>query len=180
MWTLFFELHTGPWRTSGHIMRPDTRAIEAPAAKVVGELPCNTGGIHTRRAASRWLNPSIRTAWRTRPYRSTPFIPPPFARPTKGYLLTDFCSGATGQSGRLSEGLLLRRLQFYPITARKPDFSRCPEVHGAASLLNAPASFRPPALAIRWRRLTPRRAACARPRWRRAGRRRSSGRHGRR
>ena len=33
MWTLFFELHTGPWRISGHIMRPDTRAIEAPSRK---------------------------------------------------------------------------------------------------------------------------------------------------
>jgi hypothetical protein len=31
MWTLFFELHTGPWRTSGHIKRRDTRAIEAPS-----------------------------------------------------------------------------------------------------------------------------------------------------
>jgi hypothetical protein len=29
MWTLFFELHTGPWPISGHIMRPDTRPIEA-------------------------------------------------------------------------------------------------------------------------------------------------------
>ena len=29
MWTSFFELHTGPWRKSGHNMRPDTRAIEA-------------------------------------------------------------------------------------------------------------------------------------------------------
>jgi len=31
MWTSFFELHTGPWRLSGHNIRPDTRAIEAPS-----------------------------------------------------------------------------------------------------------------------------------------------------
>jgi hypothetical protein len=35
------------------------------------------GSIPNRRAASRWLNPSISTAWRTRPYSSTPFIPRP-------------------------------------------------------------------------------------------------------
>ncbi|MGB5076774.1 MAG: hypothetical protein WBO17_04780 [Sphingorhabdus sp.] len=33
MWTLFFELHAGPWQISGHIKRPDTRAIEAPSHK---------------------------------------------------------------------------------------------------------------------------------------------------
>ena len=35
------------------------------------------GSIPNRRAASRWLRPSICTAWRTRPYSSTPFIPRP-------------------------------------------------------------------------------------------------------
>ncbi|WP_368413203.1 hypothetical protein, partial [Dongia sp.] len=49
--------------------------------------------------------------WRTRPYNSTPFIPPPSANQAKGYLLPDFYSGATRLSGRFSEGLLLRRLQ---------------------------------------------------------------------
>ncbi|WP_368412848.1 flagellar biosynthetic protein FliR, partial [Dongia sp.] len=48
--------------------------------------------------------------WRTRPYNSTPFIPPPSANQAKGYLLPDFYSGATRLSGRFSEGLLLRRL----------------------------------------------------------------------
>ena len=33
MWILFFELHTGPWRTPSHDKRPDTRPIEAPSRK---------------------------------------------------------------------------------------------------------------------------------------------------
>ena len=41
------------------------------------------GSIPNRRAASRRLRPSIRTAWRTRPYNSTTFIPPPSARRAK-------------------------------------------------------------------------------------------------
>ena len=41
-------------------------------------------------AAPRWLNPSI-------------------SHQAKGYNLPDFYSGASEQSGRLSEGLLLRR-----------------------------------------------------------------------
>jgi hypothetical protein len=61
-------------------------------------------------AASRRLNPSIRTAWRTRPYNSTPFIPPLFALRAKSYLPLHFCSGATRLSGRFSEGFCLRRL----------------------------------------------------------------------
>ena len=69
------------------------------------------GSMPNRRAASRWLSPSIWTAWRTRPYSSTPFIPPPPTHRAKGYLLPDFYSGATGHPGRFSEGFLLRRLQ---------------------------------------------------------------------
>ena len=38
-----------------------------------------------KRAASRWLRPSIITAWRTRPYSSTRFIPHPSLQNAKGY-----------------------------------------------------------------------------------------------
>jgi hypothetical protein len=48
MWPPFFELHNGPWQTSGHSERPDTRAIEAPSRCTVRKSPCKTGGIHTR------------------------------------------------------------------------------------------------------------------------------------
>jgi hypothetical protein len=69
------------------------------------------GSIPNRRAASRWLNPSIWTAYLTRPYSSTRFIPAPCRLTARGYLLPDFYSGATGQSGRFIEGVCLRRLQ---------------------------------------------------------------------
>ena len=36
-----------------------------------------------RPAAGLRLSPSIRTAWRSCPYKSTPFIPPPSARRAK-------------------------------------------------------------------------------------------------
>src|SRR3984893_14505285 len=69
------------------------------------------GSSPNRRAAARSLRPSIRTAWRTRPYSSTPFIPALCQSNAKGYLLPDFYSGcATGIPGRFSEGLLLRRV----------------------------------------------------------------------
>jgi hypothetical protein len=69
------------------------------------------GSSPNRRAAARSLRPSIRTAWRTRPYSSTPFIPALCQSSAKGYLLPDFYSGgATERSGRSFEGLLLRRL----------------------------------------------------------------------
>ena len=41
------------------------------------------GSIPKRLAASRWLNPSIWTACRTRPYSSTPFIPRPLPNPQR-------------------------------------------------------------------------------------------------
>ncbi len=41
--------------------------------------------IPKRRAASRWLSPSIITAWRTRAYSSTRFIPRPSLQYAKGY-----------------------------------------------------------------------------------------------
>src|SRR5271166_2290202 len=43
--------------------------------------------------------------------RSTTFIPALCLSNAKDHLLPDFYSGATGISGRFSEGLLLRRLQ---------------------------------------------------------------------
>ena len=33
MWTLFFELHAGPWRKAGHDKRPDTRPMKRCAEK---------------------------------------------------------------------------------------------------------------------------------------------------
>src|SRR6516165_4808943 len=68
------------------------------------------GAVPNRRAASRRLNPSRLTARRTHAPSPTPFSPPPPANQTKGYLLPDFYSGATGQPGRFSEGFSLRRL----------------------------------------------------------------------
>src|SRR4029077_13426163 len=69
------------------------------------------GSMPNRRAASRRLIPSTYTARRTCPYSSTRFIPPPTsAAPANGLLLPDFYSGATGLSGRFSEGFSLRRL----------------------------------------------------------------------
>ena len=48
MWTLTFELHTGPV-VEGHDQRPDTRPIEVPACKEpLEESPRKTGVIHTR------------------------------------------------------------------------------------------------------------------------------------
>ena len=38
MWTPFFELHAGPWRTTGHDKRPDTRPIEAPRRNVAEKI----------------------------------------------------------------------------------------------------------------------------------------------
>ena len=65
-----------------------------------------------RRAASRRLTPSIWTAYRTLAYSSTSFILQPFTITAKSFPLPDFYSGATGQSGRFSEGFFLRRLHF--------------------------------------------------------------------
>src|SRR5271166_2258379 len=45
--------------------------------------------------------------------RSTTFIPALCLSNAKDHLLPDFYSGATGISGRFSEGLLLRRLQLF-------------------------------------------------------------------
>jgi hypothetical protein len=61
------------------------------------------GSSPNRRAAARSLRPSIRTAWRTRPYSSTPFIPALCQSSAKGYLLPDFYSGgtATASAGQL-------------------------------------------------------------------------------
>src|SRR5271170_1214756 len=79
------------------------------------------GSSPNRRAAARSLRPSIRTAWRTRPYSSTPFIPALCQSNAKGYLLPDFYSGgATGISGRFSEGLLLRRFHAHELCLRQP------------------------------------------------------------
>src|SRR5271166_552334 len=69
------------------------------------------GSIPNRRAASRRLSPSTYTARRTCPYSSTPFIPPPSTLQAEGYLVLEFYSGATGLSGRFTEGFSLRRLQ---------------------------------------------------------------------
>src|SRR5277367_2633333 len=69
------------------------------------------GSIPNRRAASRRLSPSTYTARRTCPYSSTPFIPPPSTLQAEGYLVLEFYSGATGLSGRFTEGFLHRRLQ---------------------------------------------------------------------
>ena len=50
MWTLFFELHAGPWRTTGHDKRPDTRPIEAPRRNVAEKITLpNRGHPHTPR-----------------------------------------------------------------------------------------------------------------------------------
>src|SRR6266446_7068728 len=43
--------------------------------------------------------------------------PQPSAQKAKSYLPPDYCSGATEQTGRFSEGFLLRRLQNNLITA---------------------------------------------------------------
>ncbi len=64
-----------------------------------------------RRAAARRLIPSIRTAYRTFAYSSTPFIPQPSALNAKSFLLPEFYSGATGQPGYITEGFCLRRVQ---------------------------------------------------------------------
>jgi hypothetical protein len=64
-----------------------------------------------RRAPSRLLIPSIRTAKRTFAYSSTPFIPQPSAFNAKSFLPPEFYSGATGQPGHFSEGFCLRRVQ---------------------------------------------------------------------
>src|SRR5438270_13352879 len=69
------------------------------------------GSMPKRRAASRLLIPSIRTAKRTFAYSSTPFIPQPSAFNAKSFLPPEFYSGATGQPGHFSEGFCLRRVQ---------------------------------------------------------------------
>ena len=54
MWTLFFELHAGPWRTEGHDKRPDTRPIEAPRRNVAEKITLqNRGHQHTPRVCRR-------------------------------------------------------------------------------------------------------------------------------
>src|SRR5512133_3345492 len=69
------------------------------------------GSMPNRRAASRWLIPSIRTAYRTFAYSSTGFIPQPFAITAKSLPVPEFYSGAARPSGRFTEGFFLRRLQ---------------------------------------------------------------------
>ena len=44
MWTLFFELHAGPWRKAGHDKRPDTRPIEAPSQNVAEKVTLQIRG----------------------------------------------------------------------------------------------------------------------------------------
>src|SRR5271155_2451880 len=68
------------------------------------------GAVPNPRAASRRLSPSTYPARRTCPYSSTPFIPPPSTLQAEGYLVLEFYSGATGLSGRFTEGFLHRRL----------------------------------------------------------------------
>src|SRR5437868_1189697 len=68
------------------------------------------GSMPKRRAASRLLIPSIRTAKRTFAYSSTPFIPQPSAFNAKNFLPPEFYSGATGQPGHFSEGFCPRRV----------------------------------------------------------------------
>lgn len=56
MWTSFFELHTGPWRTSGHFNRPDTRTIEMPSRQSVAKITLrNRGHPHSIRKNSQIL-----------------------------------------------------------------------------------------------------------------------------
>src|SRR5271170_315084 len=89
------------------------------------------GSIPNRRAASRRLSPSTYTARRTCPYSSTPFIPPPSTLQAEGYLVLEFYSGATGLSGRFTEGFSLRRLhsvEFPPQVIRTGHWSRPQDV----------------------------------------------------
>jgi hypothetical protein len=53
------------------------------------------GSMSKRRAAARRLIPSIRTAYRTFAYSSTPFIPQPSALNAKSFLLPEFYSGVS-------------------------------------------------------------------------------------
>src|SRR6266702_4352505 len=78
------------------------------------------GSMPKRRAASRLLIPSIRTAKRTFAYSSTPFIPQPSAFNAKSFLPPEFYSGATGQPGHFSEGFCLRRVHPRGIFAFPP------------------------------------------------------------
>src|SRR5260370_4025756 len=91
-----------------------------------------------RRAASRLLLPSIRTAKRTFAYSSTPFIPQPSAFNAKSFLPPEFYSGATGQPGHFSEGFCLRRVHpLFVAVATKPlgrePRARIDQVHEGAA-----------------------------------------------
>jgi len=102
-------------------MRPASAAPAAGSAdNLAGTENANIfatvrGSIPNRRATSRRLSPSTYTARRTCPYSSTPFIPRPLPLQAKGHLLPDFYSGATGLSGRFTEGFSLRRLHNYQV-----------------------------------------------------------------
>ena len=52
--------------------------------RIAQHLP-DRARVDPKTTASRWLRPSIITAWRTRPYSSTRFIPHPSLQNAKGY-----------------------------------------------------------------------------------------------
>jgi hypothetical protein len=122
-----FKKETQGLRYSEHVLTDGPRfrehacklGLEGVISKRIDRpyAPTVRGSIPNRRAASRRLNPSIRTAWRTRPYNSTPLIPPPSALRAKSYLPMHSCSGATEIPGRFNEGFYLRRLQRVTVKA---------------------------------------------------------------
>ena len=68
-----------------------------------------------------WLNPSIPHRMADPPIQLHALHPsPPASNRQRAYQLSDFCSGAAGQSGRFTEGLLLRRLQADRFDLSKP------------------------------------------------------------
>ena len=81
MWTLFFELHTGPWQTSGHNKRPDTRPIQVPNRRNSQKIFLqNWGHPHTPRP-----DPSRRPGSSASPNRSPECTRQPCASPSMAH-----------------------------------------------------------------------------------------------
>lgn len=83
IWTLFFELHAGPWRTTGHDKRPDTRPIEAPSRTVAEKITLpNRGHPHTPRRDPRRRPESCASPNRSPKYELLTSARPPYGAST--------------------------------------------------------------------------------------------------
>ena len=106
MWTLFFELHAGPWRTTGHDKRPDTRPIEAPRRNVAEKITLpNRGHPHTPRRDPCHKPESCASPNRSPKREFQPYPDPP-SRRLLGAAPASYDAGRRGHPPHQFSGLL--------------------------------------------------------------------------